>query len=242
MIFTSNKEGPFEGALKTRIQLTLYYPPLDWASANKIWAVKLRSLQESERSMTINEDGILKYARDSWTIHGTRWDGREIQNFISSAVALARDDTGNGEKHDGSGVGSCLDVDHFVKVTNASRSFDEHLRDDIIDENRLPAQLEPTPKSRFHRDDQAERSAHPGSSSQTTISELTASHSIASSLGYDSDSSDDLELQELELQLKITRLKRKKRHRQKIRDSHLSEQASTSAAASSRTEYVDSDG
>ena len=102
MFLTTNRIASFDEALKSRIQLTLYYPPSDFKSAETIWLVTLQSLRESDPNIEFDQRRLLAFARrswasEAWTCGEVKWNGREIRNLIFNAVVLARNDAERGQ-------------------------------------------------------------------------------------------------------------------------------------------------
>ncbi|RHZ45143.1 uncharacterized protein CDV56_101579 [Aspergillus thermomutatus] len=74
LILTSNRIGTFDEAFKSRVQLTLHYPPLDRPRRRRIWNSFLRMLhQQTGVEVRIEE---LRDKIDS--LSGNRLNGWEI--------------------------------------------------------------------------------------------------------------------------------------------------------------------
>jgi hypothetical protein len=116
----------FDEALKSRLHMALYYPPLEWKYTKRIWKRHLNKLQDSGL-IDVDLPDILDYAetffdeqQDPDSTIGPVWNGRQIRNAFQSAVALA------GFKHQGEHKIPLL-RDHFEKVSRVSCHFNNYL-------------------------------------------------------------------------------------------------------------------
>lgn len=64
LFLTTNRVGIFDPAFKSRIHISLYYPPLDAPTTIKIWRVNIARLKSSEKTYEIDEDGVIAFAKD----------------------------------------------------------------------------------------------------------------------------------------------------------------------------------
>ncbi|KAI0538398.1 hypothetical protein GGR58DRAFT_468241 [Xylaria digitata] len=126
LFLTSNRVGVFDEALKSRLHMALYYPPLQWKYTQRIWKTHLNKLNESGL-FDLEYDDILDYAETFFSEQsqpnstiGPVWNGRQIRNAFQSAVALA------GYKHKGTHK-IVLNRDHFEKVSKVSNQFNNYL-------------------------------------------------------------------------------------------------------------------
>ncbi|KAH7385087.1 hypothetical protein BKA64DRAFT_157338 [Cadophora sp. MPI-SDFR-AT-0126] len=90
LILTTNRVGSFDEAVVSRIQLFLYYPPLDKDKTMKVWRVHIERVRSSG---IINidyddEDEIMEFAEEEYA-EGRRWNGRQIRNFFQTSILLA---------------------------------------------------------------------------------------------------------------------------------------------------------
>lgn len=95
LIFTTNRVGPFDKAIMSRIHLVLHFSQLDLAAVITIWENflgRLRKEGQKERLIVFNEKKILQFAERQYKQEEARWNGREIRNAIATAVALAQDE------------------------------------------------------------------------------------------------------------------------------------------------------
>jgi DNA polymerase III delta prime subunit len=129
LFLTTNRVGSFDEAFKSRIHISLYYPPLTSFQTTLIWQMQLRRLKERRPMMVIQEDHIRAWAADHYEKQcqltkthgwgGAGWNGRQIRNAFQSAAALA--------EYNSSGGIVKLEVQHFELVAQAAREFDEYL-------------------------------------------------------------------------------------------------------------------
>ncbi|RYP42017.1 hypothetical protein DL768_010405 [Monosporascus sp. mg162] len=126
LFLTSNRVGVFDEALKSRLHMALYYPPLEWKYTKRIWESHLTKLTNSGL-IDLDHKDILDYAETFFedqnqpdSTIGPVWNGRQIRNAFQSAVALA------GYKHQGTHK-IVLNRDHFEKVSKVSNQFNNYL-------------------------------------------------------------------------------------------------------------------
>ncbi|KAK4100556.1 hypothetical protein N658DRAFT_507829 [Parathielavia hyrcaniae] len=126
LFLTSNRVGVFDEALKSRLHMALYYPPLEWKYTKRIWETHLNKLRASGL-IDLDHRDILDYAEDffeeqqrSGSTIGPVWNERQIRNAFKSAVALA------GFRHQGANKILLL-RDHFEKVSRVSNQFNHYL-------------------------------------------------------------------------------------------------------------------
>lgn len=144
LFLTTNRVGAFDEAFKSRIHLSLYYPPLDAEQTRNIWKVNLERLikkkQRRHESMLFDEKEILAYAQNHYTRtiqRGASWNGRQIRNAFQTASSLAEFEAHeqNTEAKARSAVTGekfvrCdphLRVGHFKEIAKASYEFDKYI-------------------------------------------------------------------------------------------------------------------
>lgn len=90
LILTTNRVGSFDEAVISRIQLFLYYPPLDEDKTMKVWRVYINRVRSSGIINIDYEDeaSIMEFAEEEYA-EGRRWNGRQIRNFFQTAISLA---------------------------------------------------------------------------------------------------------------------------------------------------------
>ena len=126
LFLTTNKVGHFDEAFKSRIHVSLYYPPLDEESTMRVWKMNLRRLVDSKKHLEVDHKAIKKYARkhfrDLTESKSTTWNGRQIKNAFQTAIALAEFDARTDSQ-----VKPSLTKNHFKAVAKASKGFDTYL-------------------------------------------------------------------------------------------------------------------
>ncbi|KAJ5771684.1 P-loop containing nucleoside triphosphate hydrolase protein [Penicillium odoratum] len=127
---TTNRIGDFDEAFSSRIHISLHYPQLKLPTTEEILQLNIRLIRErfrqKNRLLSIDEEGILAYARRYWTKHKKmRWNGRQIRNACQTALALAEFDAGGGnhEKNLDPNAEVKLTVSHLKTVARAYREF-----------------------------------------------------------------------------------------------------------------------
>ncbi|KAI9740301.1 MAG: hypothetical protein M1834_004879 [Cirrosporium novae-zelandiae] len=113
LFLTTNRVGRIDDALKSRIHISLYYPPLGYESTMKIF------------QMNLERTGKRKNMRN----------GRQIRNVFHIAIALAENEAQmakEGTRKRGSTrlmrKSAVLRARHFELVENASSNFDAYLQ------------------------------------------------------------------------------------------------------------------
>ncbi|KAL8783617.1 MAG: hypothetical protein Q9195_009338, partial [Heterodermia aff. obscurata] len=131
--------GTFDPAFKSRIHISLYYPPLDRTATISIWKVNMNRLRTSNKEYEIDEDGIIQYAEEHFDTNNRdgRWNGRQIRNAFQTAVALAEFEANNyvsrSNVSHARGPAFALKpqvaVRHFEQVARAATMFDHYLKE-----------------------------------------------------------------------------------------------------------------
>jgi len=85
MILTTNRVQTIDAAFKSRIHLSLTYPPLSTDSRSKLWEIFILKSTRQQRPQWLNAKFLEKISRDEV-------NGREIKNIVRVAYALAIDD------------------------------------------------------------------------------------------------------------------------------------------------------
>ena len=144
LFLTTNRVGAFDEAFKSRIHVSLYYPPLDAERTWSIWKTNLQRLMEKKQrrneSILFNEDEIYAYARRHYFKtfpRGANWNGRQIRNAFQTASALAEfeaHERNKKAKTRSMETGKLftpadpqLKVSHFEEIARASYDFDEYI-------------------------------------------------------------------------------------------------------------------
>ncbi|SPO04761.1 uncharacterized protein DNG_07446 [Cephalotrichum gorgonifer] len=110
LFLTTNRVGTIDEAFKSRIHISLYYPPLSREQTLAIFEVNLRKLHEIEKAkhslpleggpdaprkpaLIIDDASIMDYAEWHYNEHEDspqlRWNGRQIRNSFQIAHSLA---------------------------------------------------------------------------------------------------------------------------------------------------------
>ena len=144
LFLTTNRVGAFDEAFKSRIHISLYYPPLDAEKTWSIWKMNLERLKERKQrrneSMSFNENEIFTYAQGHYAktfSRGANWNGRQIRNAFQTACALAEFEAHEKNKRakarslqTGEGfipINPQLEVRHFEEIAWASYEFDDYI-------------------------------------------------------------------------------------------------------------------
>lgn len=101
LFLTTNRVGTIDEAFKSRIHLSLYYPPLNKIQTREIFrlnVLKLRQIEQQKSSLTdkpqliIDEKDIIQFAEEHFDKNhasGGCWNGRQIRNSFQIASSLA---------------------------------------------------------------------------------------------------------------------------------------------------------
>lgn len=141
LFLTTNRVGAFDEAFKSRIHVSLYYPPLDWMQTDAIWRMHIRRSMDNKAQkgviLRIDETQILAFAQDHYSLTTPKkanWNGRQIRNAFQTAIALAEYeaqdqmlDQNKATLSEATSVELVLKVEHFDKVAWASFEFDKYL-------------------------------------------------------------------------------------------------------------------
>lgn len=144
LFLTTNRVGAFDEAFKSRIHISLYYPPLDAEKTRDIWKMNLERLSKKKErrneSMRFNEKEIFAYAQNHYTetsARGASWNGRQIRNAFQTASALAEfeaHERNKKTKQKSMETGEVflatdpqLKVRHFEEIASASYEFDKYI-------------------------------------------------------------------------------------------------------------------
>ncbi|KAK1244161.1 hypothetical protein MKX08_002299 [Trichoderma sp. CBMAI-0020] len=133
LFLTTNRVGKIDEAFRSRVHISLYYPPLDKQSTVDIFKTNLQRVKLQKQDLIRTKDEkIEKFAKSHYDCNDAhvRWNGRQIRNAFHIAVALAETeamakakDRGNDKKP----LKLNLRTKHFLKVENASIRFDDYL-------------------------------------------------------------------------------------------------------------------
>ncbi|KAI9838308.1 MAG: hypothetical protein M1819_005576 [Sarea resinae] len=138
LFLTTNRVGAFDEAFKSRIHMSLYYPPLDEAQTYAIWEMNLdRTVKRKQGMMDCEKGDIMNFAiahyRDTFPTE-SNWNGRQIRNAFITASSLAEyektkeDKRRKAESKSDVPFGLAkLERKHFVTVAQASQDFDDYI-------------------------------------------------------------------------------------------------------------------
>ncbi|PYI36976.1 hypothetical protein BP00DRAFT_491558 [Aspergillus indologenus CBS 114.80] len=94
LFLTTNRVGKIDEAFRSRVHISLYYPPLDKRSTQKIFVENLSLVEKrGENVIRVNRDEIRNFAREHYRSNDPqrRWNGRQIRNAFHIAIAIAED-------------------------------------------------------------------------------------------------------------------------------------------------------
>lgn len=147
--------GAIDDAFRSRLHLTLYYPPLDASKSKKVWKVNIRRMKDSNAErrelglpeIKIDKKKILQYAELNFEV--LHWNGRQIRNAFQSALALAefklKDPKGS----------PVISVEQFKTIATASNEFDNYMKtthgfdeDRLAQRERMRGEYKPAPEKR----------------------------------------------------------------------------------------------
>jgi hypothetical protein len=144
LFLTTNRVGTIDEAFKSRIHISLYYPPLDKTQTRDIFRLniaKLREIEAQRHEMTgepalfIKEAQIIDFAAKHFEDNARStgcWNGRQIRNAFQIASSLAHHSyTVQTEAARELGqqppAAPVLDSGLFEKVQMSTQSFDRHM-------------------------------------------------------------------------------------------------------------------
>ncbi|KAI1752566.1 hypothetical protein F4782DRAFT_124306 [Xylaria castorea] len=163
LFLTTNRVGTIDEAFKSRIHMSLYYPPLDKTQTRDIFRLniaKLRAIETQRHEMTgdpalvIKEADIIEFAgrhfEDNARSTGC-WNGRQIRNAFQITSSLAYHNyTIQTEAARELGqqlpAAPVLDRSLFEKVQMSTQSFERHMMDSKGFDADLPL------RSTFHQE------------------------------------------------------------------------------------------
>lgn len=148
LFLTTNRIGTLDEAFRSRIQTTLYFPPLDYSQTMAIYKMnierlrkidKIRQAEKGQAAMTIHEESIMDFAEQNFRRQEQQgpdsiWSGRQIKDAFQSADSLARfmafrkyaarlRDDPNAER-----VHPELDKSHFETKARLDQNFQDYMK------------------------------------------------------------------------------------------------------------------
>ncbi|KAK5991556.1 hypothetical protein PT974_09840 [Cladobotryum mycophilum] len=123
LFLTTNRVGVFDEAFKSRIHISLYYPPLNMDQTIKIWKSHIEKVTQDSQIEVDSMDLVCCaneiFQRQLDPQFGPVWNGRQIRNAFQTAVALA-------SFHAEAGDAIKLDRKHFKQVFGVSDQFSNY--------------------------------------------------------------------------------------------------------------------
>lgn len=110
LLLTSNRVGTFDEAFKSRVQLTIHYPPLDSRGRYSIWDMFFRDMLGSDERT--NQDELQDQLN---TLAQETMNGRQIRNVINTARQLAKY------------RGEVLAFPHIEQALDVAREFEQYV-------------------------------------------------------------------------------------------------------------------
>lgn len=124
LVLTTNRAGDFDEALKSRIHVSLNYPPIREEGTLQIWQNNMAKLSSIRPDMRMDRDALMAYAaklyKHQQSHRQTTWNGRQITNAFQSAIALATFNAPSGGRPK-------LTTEHFRKISETTEQFEEYL-------------------------------------------------------------------------------------------------------------------
>lgn len=145
LFLTTNRVGTIDEAFKSRIHLSLYYPPLDKTQTREIFRLNIGKLKqiEAERhrmtgepALVIKENDIIEFATKHFEELARStgcWNGRQIRSAFQIASSLAIHNYSNQaelarSRGQSPPAAPVLDRTWFEKVQLSTQSFDRHMK------------------------------------------------------------------------------------------------------------------
>lgn len=197
LFLTTNRVGAIDDAFRSRLHLTLYYPPLSKKKSLKVWQMNLRRLKEQNVArraegrpqIIIEKKKILDYAQNAFDV--LHWNGRQIRNAFQTALALAEF-----KAQENDNANPVVGKDQFKTIAIASEQFDLYLKsthgmdeERIAQRDRMRVDQLVNPKGRLNEISESESDSDSDSDDEASSSEEDDSDDEASD--SDAGSSDD---------------------------------------------------
>lgn len=135
LILTTNRVAEFDEAFRSRIHVSIYYPPLKKSSTDAIWNMNIKKLAEMQvdcdpKDIQDFRDAFWKNTKQGEDGKKRRWNGRQIKNAFQTALALANWDFLDNEKKTGETLlRPRVTAKHFQMVEVTSAHFDDYIDD-----------------------------------------------------------------------------------------------------------------
>lgn len=132
LFLTTNRVGTIDEAFRSRIHMSLFYPNLNEQQTIQIWRGQLKRALERDPNLIVDEDAILKYARELHLLQvrvaKVGWNGRQIRNAMKTAISLAEYDCFRRSEATQTKAQVVLEVRWFEVVARASWEFNAYLQ------------------------------------------------------------------------------------------------------------------
>lgn len=135
LFLTTNRVGVIDEAFRSRIHVSLYYPPLGRDETKAVFELNLRLIkarfENDRRTIQVDAEEIISSALSYFDNNAkARWNGRQIRNACQTALALAE------FKAQGGSHQTILDpdaevrlaVENFMIVSDAYLEFTKYLK------------------------------------------------------------------------------------------------------------------
>ena len=111
LILTTNRVGTFDEAFKSRVQLSVHYPPLDEKGRTEVWTNFVHMLKEKNVEMNFEQldQKVRILAQNSF-------NGRQIRNLVWTAAHVAKYKKER------------LEYSHLEQVIEIADEFEEYLK------------------------------------------------------------------------------------------------------------------
>lgn len=184
LFLTTDRVGKIDEAFRSRVHISLYYPPLDKQSTVDIFKTNLERVKLQKQGLIrIKDERIEEIAKNHFDFNDAhvRWNGGQIRNAFHIAVALAETEAmakattrGNHKKP----LKLTLRTKHFLKVENASIRFDDYLTSVLGADPARRAQQksyrQDTWSERYHKEQKSSRRSRGGSKRKQSHREISS--------------------------------------------------------------------
>ncbi|KAH8429197.1 uncharacterized protein LDX57_006866 [Aspergillus melleus] len=109
LILTTNRVGTLDSAFKSRFQLAVHYPTLDFQGRYEIWLNFINDL--SKTNSDVNIDDLKSHIQE---LSAVELNGRQIRNTVSTSLHLAQF------------CQTPLNYEHFKQIIGVTEEFEKH--------------------------------------------------------------------------------------------------------------------
>ncbi|KAH9897444.1 hypothetical protein F4778DRAFT_235254 [Xylariomycetidae sp. FL2044] len=141
LFLTTNRVGTLDEAFKSRVHLSLYYPPLDRKQTEEITLMNLNRLEiveqqrakvTSQKPLVIYKQQICEFSVKHWDRHAEndgagRWNGRQIRNAVQIAASLALYENRTDKTPGAEDLPPILKADNFKTVEETMTLFEGYM-------------------------------------------------------------------------------------------------------------------